>query len=243
MSNKQNAKRSSDQQEPLTTERLCQIWEKVLVDIDARGALERLSKAGFPISHLKPHDATFVHPSWADYISALPLLPDKPSTRRIHNVASSRKYLPLVQELRELAGAEGPFREVAIFAGRDYPAIRTLREDLLKTASMLEHYLSWHYYVRHVNPRHAVIAELRWTIRYRTRRPHDHELNVLFDAAFRAAGYKEGFYMDPNALDRIEKRQRESRAKVLRRIQEGMKASTPSKRSSTRNRRDSRKLV
>jgi len=225
MSHKKNAEKSSEQPELLTTERLCEIWEKVLSDTDARGALARLEKAGFPISQLKPHDATFVHPNWADYISALPLLPNNPSSRRIHYATSSRKYLPLVQDLRELADAEGPFREVRIFAGRDYPGIANLRKDLLKAASTLEHYLSWHYYVRHRNPRHALIADLRWTIRYKTGKPHDSELNTLFDAAFRAAGYEEGCYIDSSALDRIEKRQREGREKVIRRIQSRMNVS------------------
>jgi hypothetical protein len=217
---KRNANKSSEHQEPLTTERLCEIWEKVLSDINARGALERLGHAGFPISHLKPQDATFLHPSWADYICALPLLPNKPPTRRIHDANSSRKYLPLAQDLREFADAPGPFREVLIFAGTDYPNYptnRSLREDLLKAASILERYLSWHYCVCYRNPRHALIAELRWTIRDRTGRPHDRELNILFDAAFRAAGY-EGFYMDSTALDRMEKRQKESRVKMMRRM-------------------------
>ena len=78
---------------------------------------------------------------------------------------------------------EGPFREVRIFAGRDYPASGNLQEDLLNAASTLERYLSWHYYVRYLNPRHELIAELRWTIRYRTGKPHDPELNILLDAA------------------------------------------------------------
>jgi hypothetical protein len=243
MSAKKNAKKSSEQSELLTTQRLCEIWEKVLSDIDARGAFERLGKAGFPISHLKPNDATFKRPSWPDYICALPLLPNKPSTRHIHDPTSPQKYLALVQELRELAGAEGAFREVVIFARRDYSAVGTLREDLLKTASMIENYSYWHYCIRHINPRHALIAELRWTIRHRTGKPHDRELNILLDASFRAAGYKDGFYMDPNALDRIEKRQSESRAKVMRRIRERMEAAAACMRSSTRIRRDSRKRV
>jgi hypothetical protein len=165
---KKNGGKSSEQPEPLTTQRLYEIWDKVLADPDARRALERLDKAGFLISHLKPNDAAFVHPTWADYITAIPLLPEKPSTRRIHYATSSRKYLSLIQGLRELANAAGPFRDVAIFAARDYSGDGSLREDLLKTASMLEDYLSWNYYVRHLNPRHALIAELRWTNRKTT---------------------------------------------------------------------------
>lgn len=204
----------------LTTERLCEIWQNVLSDPDAYRALERLDKAGFQILHLRPHDASFKHPNWADYIAAMPLLPDKASARRIHYAIRSGKYLRLIQELRELANAPDPFREVAIFAARDYPKGADLREDLLKTASVLEAYCSWNYYVRYLNPRQALLAELRWMIRCRTGKPHDRELNVVLDAVFRAAGY-DGFYMDSTALDRLEKRQRESRVKAMRRIQRG----------------------
>ena len=76
---KKHASKSSHYVKPFTTEQLCHIWEKILSDTDGRRALEQLDKAGFPISHFKPRDATFQHPSWADYLSALPLLPDEPS--------------------------------------------------------------------------------------------------------------------------------------------------------------------
>lgn len=94
----------------------------------------------------------------------------------------------------------------------------TLRDDLLKAATTLEHFLYWDYVVRNLNPRNALIAELRCTIRERTGKPHDSELIVLLDAAFRAAGHKEGFYISPSALDRIEKREKESRVKATRRF-------------------------
>jgi len=51
-----------------------------------------------------------------------------------------------------------------------------------------------------------------------TGRPHDTQLNVLIDAAFYAAGRKDGFHMDATALDRIEKRERESRMKATAKI-------------------------
>jgi hypothetical protein len=243
---KKRVSKRSEHPEPLTTEQLRDIWGKIRSDTDARGALERLDEAGFRISHLKPVDATFKQPSWADYIAALPLLPNEPSTRRIHHKTSFRKYLPLVQELRQVAANVNiPFVDVTIFGGRDYPlpAIGTLGEDLLKAAEMLEHFLSWDYYVRYVNPRNAVIAELRWTIRARTGRPHDRELSVLIDAAFRAAGCKEGCFIDSTTLDRIEKRQRESRVKANRRMRYLISVFPPSLRRSTRIRRNSRKRV
>jgi len=171
---KKNANQGSQHPKLPTTEQLCEIWKKVLSDPDAHRALDQLDKAGFGISHLKPRDATFKHPCWADYIAAAPLLSNKPSTRYIHLATSARKYRPLVRELREFAAAvKAPFVEVRFFLPRDCPVSDTVREDLLKAASTLEHYFSWNYYVRSLNPVHALIAELRWTIRQRTGRPHD----------------------------------------------------------------------
>jgi hypothetical protein len=161
---KKRASKTRERSELLTTERLCEIWEEVRSDTDARRALERLDQAGFRISHLTPQDASFKHPSWADYVAALPLLPNELTTRRIHPKTSFRKYWPLVRELREFAAnVNAPFVELKIYGARDYPipVIRTLQEDLLKAASMLEHFLSWDWSVRHLNPRNAVIAELR----------------------------------------------------------------------------------
>lgn len=243
---KKRAIKSSGHAKPLTTEQLRDIWGKIRSDPGARRALERLDEAGFLISHLKPQDATFKHPNWADYIAALPLLPNEPRTRRIHRRSSFRKYWPLVRELHAFAAKlNKPFVEVGIFGVRDYPVSggSSLREDLLKTASMLEHFLSWDYYVRYVNPRNALIAELRWTIRERTGSPHDLELADLIDTSFRAAGYKQGCYIYPTALERIEERQKESRVNVNQRIRHIISASSPSPRSSTRIRRNSRKRV
>ena len=236
------ASKGSEHAEPFTTERLCGIWKKIRSDTEARRALKRLHKAGFRISRLKPSDATFKHPNWADYFAALPLLPNAPSTRRIHRKISFQKYWPLVRELRKFAAkVNNPFVEVGIFSKRDLPcpAIATIPEDLLKAASVLEHFLSWDYYERHRDRRKALLAELRWTIRQRTGRPHDHELNTLIDASFRAAGYKEGPYIDSTTLDRIEKRVKESRVKATRRIRDLIGPSPPSLQRSTRIHRNS----
>jgi hypothetical protein len=243
---KEKARKSSEYTESLTTERLCDIWEKTRSDAEGRRALERLDEAGFPISHLTPNDATFKRPCWADYVAALPLLPNRPSTRRIHSKTKLRKYWPLVRELRRFAAtANSPFAEVRIFGRKDDPdSSLSSRDDLLKAATTVEDFLSWDYCVHNLNPRHALIAELRWTIRQRTGKPHDRELNVLIDAAFRAAGYEKGcFFIDSTTLDRIEKRQMESRVKAHQRIRRLMSTSSPSPRRSTRIRRNSRKRV
>ena len=78
------------------------------------------------------------------------------------------------------------------------------------------------------NPRNALIAELRWVIRWRTGSPHDRELTILIDAAFQAAGVKNGFYIEPSALDRIEKREKEGRVKAVSRFRSRLRSIYPS---------------
>jgi hypothetical protein len=227
---KNKASKRSENTEPLTTDQLCGIWEKILSDSDGRRALKRLDEAGFRISHLSPSDATFERPCWADYIAAIPLLPNKPSTRRIHSKISLRKHRPLIQELRGVAAnMNSPFAEVTIFGRKDDPdSALSTRDDLLNAATTIEDFLSWDYCVRNLNPRHALIAELRWAIRQRTGRPHDRELNDLIGAAFRVAGSKETGEIDSTALDRIEKRAMECRTKAHKRIRSLMSRSSPS---------------
>ena len=193
---------------PVTTGRLCEVWETIKRDADSSRALAHLDKAGFRISHLTPMDATFKHPGWADYVSAIPFLPDKQSTRRIHRKNTFRKYLPLVQELREIAD-QIPFAECAIYENQDHPP--PTPDELLETASVLNRLFHADISVHCLNPRNAVLAELRWTIRYRTGKPHDRQLQTLINAAYRAAGRKDDCYIDSTALDRIEKRQKECR--------------------------------
>lgn len=53
---------------------------------------------------------------------------------------------------------------------------------------------------------------------HRTGRPHDRDLKILIDAAFRFAGHGEGFHIESSELDRIEKREMEGRVKATRGI-------------------------
>jgi hypothetical protein len=147
-----------------------------------------------------------------------------------------RKHLPLVKALRNFARQLGdPFRETRLVSTRDTTIRRD--EDLPdlaeRAASFIEKFLSWHWYIRERNPRNALIAELRWEIRNRTGRPYDRELSTVIDAACRAAGRKE-LYLDNTTLDRIEKRDRETRVKSFRRLKfyAGL---SPTPKSSTRN--------
>jgi hypothetical protein len=196
---KKRASKSNERSEPLTTERLRYIWEKIFSNTRARRALRRLDEEGFRISHLKPSDATFKNPSWADYIAALPFLPNEPTTRHIHTKNSFRKYWPLVRELRRFAEKLSlPFVEMKIVGKRDLPVsgVRTLREDLLKTASMLEHFLSWDYYERHLNHRNTLIAELRWT--QSAKEPENHTIASSLSFSARSRMYR--YTLDPNEI-------------------------------------------
>jgi len=214
-----------------STERLIEVWNKIRADPDARWAFKQLKAAGFPLAHLQPKaDASFEYRCWADYIAAIPLVPNEPTTREIRHASRFRKCLRVVQEMREVAAAiNPPFDDVSIYAKKEYPTERSIAADLSYAATVLEHFLGWNVTIRRLNCRDALIAELRWTIRDKTRKPgkpgepdkrgkpHDREFGVLIDAAYRSAGYKDGCYIDATALDRIEKRQKESRVKLHRR--------------------------
>jgi hypothetical protein len=107
--------------------------------------------------------------------------------------------------------------------------IPRLAKRLIETAEFLDGFFTWSWTTRDRNPRGAAIAEPRWEIRNRTGRPHDPELAALIDAAFRAAGHKEGFWIDATALDRIEKREKEGRVKAARRLRSRVNRHSPSK--------------
>lgn len=200
-----------------TLAELSDVWKRVCDDPDAHKALVRLERDGFAIIYLDPRDPTFKQPTWADYVAALPFLPNRPARRQLHRPNALRKYLPLVNILREFGTkVDNPFCEKHIVSIADCSIEdpRTLAKDLLQTAELLKKVLSWSWYTREKNPRNALIAELRSTIRSRTGNPHDRELAILVDAAFRAAGIKEGLYLDATALERIEKREKEGRVKA-----------------------------
>src|SRR5579871_3722223 len=94
----------------LTFGQLNDVWQKILKDPEGRWALARLKKDGFRIGHLKPQDPTFKQPCWADYIAALPFLPNRSARRQIHRRSTLRKHLPLVVMLRHFARkADDPF--------------------------------------------------------------------------------------------------------------------------------------
>jgi hypothetical protein len=205
---------------PPTLGQLNFVWNGVLKDATARAALDQLKRDGFGIGHLSPRDPTFHRPSWADYIAAIPLLENRPSRSHFHRRSSLRKYLPLVRALRNFARQfDDPFREPILISTRNrtillHEAARDLAD---RAASVIEEVLSFEWYIRERNPRNALIAELRWNTRHCTGKPHDRELSTVIDAACRAAGRDE-LRLDNTTLDRIEKREKETRIKSLHRL-------------------------
>jgi hypothetical protein len=235
---------------PLTLAQLRNVWDRVIQDPDAHRALVRLERDGFRIRQLEPRDPTLKYPNWADYIAAIPLLPNRPSRRQIHRQIGLRKYSSLVSTIRRFAvEISDPFCQVSILSEKDcsLEEIRDLGQSASATSDFLEKFLSWAWYTRHFNPRNTLIAELRWRIRERTGKPHDRELATLIDAAFRAAGIQGGLYLDATTLDRIEKRENEGRLKASSRLRYRTgpgpisKSGPPS--SSTRFPRNPRKRV
>jgi hypothetical protein len=197
------------------------VWTKISKDPAAHKAFVKLRKAGFPIADLQPQDPTFKNPSWADYIAALPFLPNRPSRRRIHRGRTLRKHMSLVRALRRfVVKLDDPFcqKRIVMRGDRSINDQRTLSRDLGQAAELIGKFISWDWFTRDKNPRHAVIAELRGTIRSRTGKPHDAELIALIDAAFRAAEAEDEFYPDSNHLDRIEKLEKEGRVKATGRL-------------------------
>jgi len=203
-----------------TLGQLNSVWNGVLKDQAAQAALHRLEQAGFKIGHLTPHDPTFHHPSWADYIAAIPYLPHRPAQRRFHRGKTLRKHRPLVNALSDLVRQlEDPFCGVRLICTRDteVPLGEDLRDLAQRAADFIEKFISWDRCVIERNPRNSLIAELRWTIRHRTGKPHDRDLSTIIDAARRAAGRKE-LLLDNTTLDRIEKRETETRVKAVGRL-------------------------
>ena len=241
---KQSSQRGREKGPKLPTlGQLIDVWNGVLRDREALQALDSLEQAGFNIKHLSPLDPTFRHPCWADYIAAIPFLKTQPARWRVHRGNTLRKYLPLVEVLRDFGRRpDDPFRSVDLITTKDthIPVGEDLRGLAAGAASFIEKFISWDWCVTERNPRNALIAVLRWTIRDRTDKPHDKELCTIIEAACRAAGGKE-LYLDKSTLDRIEKRAKETRVKAARRLNSNAEWSPTRKsalvKSSTRNRR------
>ncbi len=74
-------------------EQLRQVWKNACKDRYAQRALGKLKRDGFDITRLSPRDATLRSPTWADYIAALPFLPNRPTRRQLHHRAEQHQTL------------------------------------------------------------------------------------------------------------------------------------------------------
>jgi len=235
---KQSSQRDREEGLKLPTlGQLNSVWNGVLKDPEAQRALDRLEQAGFKIKHLSPHDPTFHNPSWADYIAAIPFLENLPVRRCFHRGKTMRKYWPLVKALRDFERQlDDPFSSVSRITTKDADIQlgKDLRGLAAGAANFIEKFISWDWCVIKRNPRNSLIAELRWTIRERTGKPHDRELYTIIDAACRAAD-RDGLYLDNATLDRIEKRVTETRVKAAGRLNSDAGLSRTPKSESTRN--------
>lgn len=203
----------------LTLDQLKGVWQGILDDPDAKRALAKLKRDGFGLDDLMPHDLNY--PCWADYIASIPYLPNRPSRRQLHRAKSLRKHLPLVKAMRHFASKAGdPFCEMRVVTPDEtlLEGSRAFGRDVAQAAKLVEKFISCDWYTRDRNKRNSVIASLRGMIRLRTGNPHDRELGTLIDAAFRAAGFKRGLYLDATTLDRIENLEKEGRVKATCRL-------------------------
>lgn len=202
-----------------TLEQLQAVWQHILADPGARKALDTLKQDGFAIDHLTPDN--LAHINWSGYVALIPFLPDTATRRRLYRGGALSKHRSLVQVLREFAEqARDPFCEFRRVRGKNQWLIGVsseFREQLEKSADLIEGLISSSWSARLRNPRNTLIAGLRRGIRDKTRAPHDSELSTLIDAAFSGAG-KTPIYLEPRALERIEKRELEGRVKTACRL-------------------------
>jgi hypothetical protein len=201
-----------------TLEQLQAVWQYILADLHARKALEILRQDGFAIDHLTPHDLAQLN--WAAYVALIPFLPDTPTRRRVYRGKELRKHRSLVRVLRVFAAqAREPFCEIRRVKKNQYlhGVSPEFRDQLEKAADLIEDLISSSWSARHRNPRNTVIARLRWEIHYKTGAPHDSELATLIDAAFTGAG-QDPIFLEPQVLERIERRELEGRVKAACRL-------------------------
>jgi hypothetical protein len=201
--------------ERLQHEHLYRIWRAIRKDKDGARALAMLKKHGFDLERIPVGFHT-----WPGIIASIPFLPSRRARSRI----LPRPYgLRLtIRFLRELArSVESPYSSVE---ARDRRFIYTKASDEMKpqrfmeTADFLEKVHSKKWVITEHNPCQNAIADLRWEIKWRTKKSHDKELTDLLDAAFRAGGFKEGFHMTLESLRKTETIERETRKAARRKL-------------------------
>jgi hypothetical protein len=201
----------------LQHEDLSRIWRAIRTDKEGARALAILKKHGFDLEK----KAVEFH-TWPGIIVSIPFLP----IRRARSRPLERPYgLRLATRfLRELARClatanlrvEARDRRTGVIHLGASDEMNPLR--FMEIADFLEKVFSWRWVITEHNPRQNAIASLRWEIKSRTKKPHDTELIDLLDAAFRAAGFKEGFQMQSESLKKTETAERETRKAARRKL-------------------------
>ncbi len=200
----------------LQHEDLSRIWRAIREDRNGARALAILKKYGFDLERMPVEFHT-----WPGIIVSIPFLP----IRRARSRPLERPYgLRLaIRLLRELARSLAqPYLRVE---ARDRAGVIHMQLSdeihpvrLMETADFLERVFSFRWVITEHNPRQNAIASLRWEIKSRAKKPHDTELIDLLDAAFRAAGFKEGFRMQFESLKKTETAERETRKAARRKL-------------------------
>jgi hypothetical protein len=201
----------------LHQEDLDSIWQAIRKDKRGARALAVLKKHGFDLERI-PVD---LH-TWPGMITTIPFLPNCRARSRL----LSRPYgLRLATGfLRQLARSlASPYSRVEARDPRGKVIYMQASDELnpslfTKAADFLEKVSSWKWVITEHNPRQNAIAYLRWEIKSRTKKPHDRQLADLLDATFRAAGFKEGFYMTFESLKKTETIERETRKAARRKL-------------------------
>jgi hypothetical protein len=202
--------------ERLQHEDLSRIWRAIREDRNGARALATLKKHGFDLDRIPIEFHT-----WPGIIASIPFLPSRRARSRL--LPRPRGLRLATRFLRELARclATAHLRvEARDRAGVIYMQASDELNPLhfTKAADFLENVSSWKWAVTEHNPRQNAIASLRWEIRSRTKKSHDTELADLLDAAFRAAGFKEGFRMQFESLKKTETAERETRKAARRKL-------------------------
>lgn len=195
------------------------IWNKIQNDRGAASALaalkrDRLNLAGIGVG---PNSLPAI-------IASVPFLPNRRARSRV--LPRPQGLRLTIRFLRELGNSLTlPFSRVEAYDARArvmyFPPSDELRpSSFLQATELLERVWSWRWVVTEQNPLVATIALLRWEIRRRTKKPHDRELIDLLDAAYRAAGFREGFPIELESFKKVERQERESRMAASRKLRQ-----------------------
>lgn len=195
----------------LTEIELKRRWKAIQEDPCGASALESIRDAGWDLSAIPLNGHI-----WPAIISAIPSLPNQRAGSEPEPAPknSARRVILWLRELAR-AGEEGCTVEArdpgegSIYTGG---AKEIATERLHEVADAVEDLaLRMKWAVIRQNVQQIEIASLRWEVRRKCGRPLDEEILNLLDAAFRAAGKKNGVPFTLDALKKVEITERKTR--------------------------------